>query len=244
MQIENEFYGTIRPKRVIHQGERPLHALRERGVEYVEVRLMDLDPFEPLGIGASTMEFLDVFLLHCLLSESPPDTPAEIAALGRNQHRTAARGREPGLRLERGGADVGLAEWGAQLLDECTPIATALDALDGGSRHAEALKSARATLQDPDSSPSARVLAAMTKDFDSSFAQFTRARSALTRDALLALPYPDQVQNRFTAMSLASRAEQRRIEAADTMPFEIYRQQYLSPERLTVSAARAATEHT
>ena len=244
LQIENEFYGTIRPKRVIFPGERPLHALRERGVEYVEVRCMDLDPFEPLGIGASTMEFLDVFLLHCLLSESPPDTPAEIAALGRNQHRTAARGREPGLRLERGGADVGLAEWGAQLLDECTPIATALDALDGGNRHADALKSARATLQDPDSSPSARVLAAMAKDFDSSFAQVTRARSALTRDALLALPYPDQVQDRFTAMSLASRAEQRRIETADTMPFELYRQQYLSPERLTVSAARAATEHT
>ena len=45
LQIENEFYGTIRPKRVIRPGERPLHALRERGVEYVEVRLMDLDPF-------------------------------------------------------------------------------------------------------------------------------------------------------------------------------------------------------
>ncbi|MDB5868281.1 MAG: glutamate-cysteine ligase, partial [Polaromonas sp.] len=54
LQIENEFYGTIRPKRVIRQGERPLHALRERGVEYIEVRLMDLDPFEPVGINAQT----------------------------------------------------------------------------------------------------------------------------------------------------------------------------------------------
>src|SRR5574343_1835406 len=62
LQIENEFYGTIRPKRVIRQGERPLHALRERGVEYVEVRCMDLDPFESLGINAQTMRFLDVFL--------------------------------------------------------------------------------------------------------------------------------------------------------------------------------------
>jgi glutamate--cysteine ligase len=91
LQIENEFYGTIRPKRVIRPGERPLHALRERGVEYVEVRCMDLDPFEPVGINAATMRFLDVFLLHCLLADSPPDTPEEIAALGRNQHRTAAR---------------------------------------------------------------------------------------------------------------------------------------------------------
>ena len=93
LQIENEFYGTIRPKRVIRPGERPLHALRERGVEYVEVRLMDLDPFVPVGIKAQTIRFLDVFLLHCLLAESRDDTPQEIAALGRNQHRTAAFGR-------------------------------------------------------------------------------------------------------------------------------------------------------
>ncbi len=102
LQIENEFYGTIRPKRVIRPGERPLHALRERGVEYVEVRLLDLNPFVATGITAQTMRFLDVFLLHCLLSDSPPDTPQEIAALGRNQHKTAAFGREPGLVLERG----------------------------------------------------------------------------------------------------------------------------------------------
>ena len=78
LQIENEFYSTIRPKRSIRPGERPLHALRERGVEYVEVRLMDLDPFEAVGINAQTMRLLDVLLLHCLLSDSPPDTPAEI----------------------------------------------------------------------------------------------------------------------------------------------------------------------
>lgn len=72
LQIENEFYGTIRPKRTVSRGERPLHALRERGVEYVEVRLMDLDPFEDVGIAAATMRMLDVFLLHCLQSDSPP----------------------------------------------------------------------------------------------------------------------------------------------------------------------------
>jgi glutamate--cysteine ligase len=94
LQIENEFYGTIRPKRVIFPGERPLHALRERGVEYIEVRLMDLNPFEPIGIDAMTLRFLDVFLLHCLLADSPPDTPSEIRELAQNQHLTAARGRQ------------------------------------------------------------------------------------------------------------------------------------------------------
>ena len=147
LQIENEFYSTIRPKRVIYPGERPLHALRERGVEYVEVRCMDLDPFVPVGIGAPTMRFLDVFLLHCLLSDSPRDTPHEIAALSRNQDRAAMRGREPGLKLERGDGDVALAEWGRQLVDECEPIATALDAVHGGDAYSEAWRTAHAAVR-------------------------------------------------------------------------------------------------
>ena len=232
LQIENEFYGTIRPKRVINPGERPLHALRERGVEYVEVRCMDLDPFEPVGINERTMRFLDIFLLHCLLSDSPPDTPQEIAALGRNQLRAAARGREPGLRLERGAGEVELAAWGAQLLDECAPAAAALDATHGGTHYAEALADARQVLAAPDRAPSARVLAAIEHDFDASYVGFVRAQSAQTRNALLALPYPTVLAQKFATMARASIEERRRIEAADTLTFEEFRQDYLSVERL------------
>ena len=232
LQIENEFYGTIRPKRVINPGERPLHALRERGVEYVEVRCMDLDPFEPVGINERTMRFLDIFLLHCLLSDSPPDTPQEIAALGRNQLRAAARGREPGLRLERGAGEVELAAWGAQLLDECAPAAAALDATHGGTHYAEALADARQVLAAPDRAPSARVLAAIEHDFDASYVGFVRAQSAQTRNALLALPYPTVLAQKFATMARASIEERRRIEASDRMTFEEFRQDYLSVERL------------
>ena len=240
LQIENEFYGTIRPKRVIFPGERPLHALRERGVEYVEVRCMDLDPFEPVGINAKTMSFLDVFLMHCLLSDSPPDTPAEIAALARNQQRAAARGRAPGLLLERGAGELSLVEWGTQLLRECEPIAEALDALDGGRKHREALLHAWTVIDDPDAAPSARVLATMASDFDSSYVAFTRAQSEQTKAALLALPYSDQLHNRFTKLAQSSIFEQHRIEVADSLPFELYRQQYLSVERLGLPGQRAA----
>jgi glutamate--cysteine ligase len=238
LQIENEFYGTIRPKRVIHSGERPLHALRERGVEYVEVRCMDLDPFEPVGIGARTMRFIDLFLLHCLLAESPPDTPDEIAALGRNQQRVAARGREPGLRLEHGDSAVTLAEWGGEILGAMAPIAQRLDALQGGSDYREALASAEAVLAAPETAPSGRVLAAMARDFDHSYVGFTCAQSLQTRQGLLTLPLSEMQQARFVAESKASVEAQRRIEASDTMPFEMYRQQYLSPERLGVPGKR------
>jgi glutamate--cysteine ligase len=232
LQIENEFYGTIRPKRVIFPGERPLHALRERGVEYVEVRCMDLDPFVPVGIAAPTMRFIDLFLLHCLLGDSPPDTPAEIAALARNQLRVAARGRENGLLLERGAEQVTVVRWGEQILDECTSIAAALDGVHGGRQYRDALHQAGEALRDPQRLPSARVLATMHEDFEDSYVRFTRAQSAQTRNTLLGLPWSAELQARFEALARASVEEQQRIEAADTMPFEIYRQAYLSPDRL------------
>jgi glutamate--cysteine ligase len=232
LQIENEFYGTIRPKRVIQAGERPLHALRERGVEYIEVRCMDLDPFVPIGIAAPTIRFLDVFLLHCLLADSPPDTPDEIAALGRNQHRTAAHGREPGLVLERRGASVSLQDWAAELMQEFEPLAQALDSAHGGSAHAAALAAAAASLRDPDTLPSARVLATLEQDFGGSYTAFIRAQSEQTRSQLLGLPWPAEQQLRAEAMAIESENRRLAIEDADAVDFETYRQDYLSARRL------------
>ena len=232
LQIENEFYGTIRPKRVIFPGERPLHALRERGVEYIEVRLMDLDPFEPVGINVQTMRFIDVFLLHCLLSDSPPDTPAEIAELKHNQHHTAARGREPGLTLRRAGGEVSLVEWGAEVVSQCAPIAAALDAAHGGNHYGEALAAARLGLLDSGTLPSARVLADMQQDFENSFVRFARAQSLKTQATLQSLPLSDGQLRRMEALSRESVDAQKKIEASDSLPFEQYRQQYVSEQRL------------
>lgn len=235
LQIENEFYGTIRPKRVIRSGERPLHALRERGVEYVEVRLMDLDPFETVGINATTMRFLDVFLLHCVLSDSVQDTPNEIAALARNQHLTAAQGREPGLKLDRNGEAVSLVDWGLTIIDECLPIARSIDAaLATGALHVEAVEAARRSLQHPDTLPSARVLRAMADEHENSFVRFVRTRSVQTRDALLAMPLTPEQADRQRRMVEDSVCAQREIEASDTTPFEEFRKQYVSAGRLVV----------
>ena len=238
LQIENEFYGTIRPKRVIKSGERPLHALRERGVEYIEVRCMDLDPFEPVGINAQTLRFLDVFLLHCLLQDSPPDTPAEIAELGRNQHHTAAHGREPGLRLERGGQAVLLADWAHELLAECVPIAQALDAAHHSTAQSEAysaaVAAAQAALARPSTLPSARVLAAIENDFDLRYTAFIRHQAEATRSQMLALPWPAEQQANFEAMAAVSWRRQQALEAEDTVDFETFRQHYVSAARLNV----------
>jgi len=234
LQIENEFYGTIRPKRVIRPGERPLHALRERGVEYVEVRLMDLDPFIPIGIAAGTLHFLDMYLMNCLLRDSPPDTSDELVAIVRNKQRVAARGREPGLRLIRGSQEVTLGEWGAEVLAECAPIAAALDAANATTGYGDAHASAVAALRDPDATPSARVLAAMARDHGNSYVSFVLAQSVAHRETLLRLPLPDDVAKRHARLAEESLATQREIESTDTLPFEAFRQKYLSPDSLNV----------
>ena len=235
LQIENEFYSTIRAKRVIRSGERPLHALRERGVEYIEVRLMDLDPFEPVGIGADTIRVLDAFLLHCLASDSPNDTPAEIASNARNQHAVAARGREPGLMLEHWqGGQRSLADWARDIMVSCAEQADALDAAHGGRAYRDALDRVAQRLAHPELCPSARMLAAMREGFDNSYVGFVRHQSDLTREALLGLPYPAALQQRFEQMAAQSLAEQARIEAADTLDFETFRRHYVSPERMAV----------
>jgi len=234
LQIENEFYSTIRPKRRIKRGERPLHALRERGVEYVEVRLMDLDPFVAIGIGAATMRFLDVFLLHCLLDDSPNDTPAEIAAIGRNQQAVALRGRDPGLVLYRGDEPVGLAEWGRQVIEECEPIAVALDRLHGGAAFRDALLSAGVVVANPSNAPSARVLHAMERNHGNSYVRFVLAESLLHAGSLRGLPLHPDARARFERLASESIEEQRRLEAADKVDFETFRRQYLSPELLKV----------
>ena len=193
---------------------------------------MDLDPFSPIGITAHTVRFLDIFLLHCLLSDSPPDTPQEIAAIGRNKQQVAARGREPGLCLERGNETVELREWSRQLLLECEPIAAALDAENGSSEYRSALSAAARVMADPESLPSARVLSAIRKRYEGSYFRFALEHSLEHRNVLLGEVLPADLESRFRHIADESLNLERRMEAEDALPFETYRQQYLSADSL------------
>jgi glutamate--cysteine ligase len=194
---------------------------------------MDLDPFVPIGITADTMRFLDVFLLHCLLCDSAPDTPEELSAVTENKLSVASRGREPGLRLVRDGEEMPFAEWAGEILADCGPIAAALDRANGGKAHRDALDAAIAALADPDSTPSARVLQTMKRDYDNSYVGFALAQSRAHRDTIMELPLAPEVAERFAQLARGSVEEQRRVEGSDSIPFEAFRQLYLAPIRLS-----------
>ena len=234
LQIENEFYSSVRPKRRIKRGERPLHALRQRGVEYVEVRLMDLDPFAPIGITPATCRFLDVFLLNCLLTESPLDTPAEILEVRQNQQTVAVRGREPGIRLQRNGGAMPFTDWANEILRQCQPLAAQIDETFGGAAYSEACDEMVKRIADANLTPSARVLHAMARNHDNSYVRFALIESTLHKAMLQHLELPREVRERFSRLAAESLQKQRELEGSDNVDFETFRQRYLAPDLLRV----------
>ncbi len=226
LQIENEFYAPIRPKRVTRSGESPRRALAERGVEYIEVRCLDLDPFEPIGIAAATARFLDAFLLCCLLQESPPSDAAGRRIARANLLAVVERGRDPALRLCRSdGTEVALRALGESLLADIAAAGEALDSAHHGEEYRASIAAQGERLRDPDATPSARVLAAV-RDHGDSFFRFAMERSRAHHAHFLARPLDTADQAGFARLARESLAGQAAIEAADTLPFERYLANY------------------
>ena len=221
LQIENEFYSTIRPKRVTHPGERPLHALAARGVQYVEVRCMDIDPFEPTGISLETARFLDAYLLACALDESPLLPSEACLESNANFGRVTKEGRRPGLALKRDGKDVSLHDWAGELFDKIGRAAATLDAVRGGDEHARALAAQREKLADPSLTPSARVLQAM-RDTRQSFLQFSLAQSERHAAQFLERPLDAAATAQFEALARQSLAEQSQLERDEVGSFDAF----------------------
>jgi glutamate--cysteine ligase len=221
IQIENEYYSTIRPKRVINTGERPIQALCNRGVQYIEVRCMDVDPFEPVGISVAAGRFLDAFLLFCALEESPTITPEQGAVYTENFARTVKEGRRPGLTLRNGDSEVPLPVWGAELLERIRPVAALLDSLRGDSVHAAAIAAQAAKLADPELTPSAKVLAALRAN-GKSFAAFGLAQSEKHAAYFRSHPPTAEEAAYFDNLAAISLAEQAEMEAAPQTNFDDY----------------------
>jgi glutamate--cysteine ligase len=189
-----------------------------------------------VGITAQTMCFLDILLLHCLLEDSPPDTPGELRAIARNKLVGAQEGRKPGVKLERRGQPVPLIDWGKEVVAACAPIAEELDATRGGAAYRDALAQSLSFLNNPETVPSARVLHAMARNHGNSHVRFTLAESLAHRGTLMGIPLKPEVEERFARLAEESVAKQKKIEAADHIDFETYRQRYLNPELLRAEA--------
>ncbi|MCJ7557250.1 MAG: glutamate--cysteine ligase [Gammaproteobacteria bacterium] len=228
LQIENEYYSLIRPKRVIESGQRPGCVLAKTGVQYVEVRALDLNVFDPAGVSETQMRFLEAMLLYCLLHESPPIEDAEYTELGVNQGRVAERGRQPGLELIRDGQDISLKTWAGELLEGISSVCKLLDQGFDKPLYMPALAAQQDTVRDPENTPSARVLREM-QERGESFLQFGSRWARRHGDYFHGLQRCDPGRvSQFVAEASASVARQRDIERKDSISFKQYLEEYFS----------------
>ena len=227
LQIENEYYSDIRPKRVAHSGEKPIHALQERGVEYIEVRNTDINPLLPLGIDQQQADFLDVFLVTCLLSDPAEISDEECQLISQNNDLVVNRGRKPGLRLTLHEQPITVADWGNIILDDVQKTAAVLDKVYLSERFTQAVEAQRDKLTDPSLTPSAQILARMQQQ-GLGYEAFALQQSRLHRQAITASRLSQEQQDYLQQMSASSMEEQARIEASDTLDFDDYLADYLA----------------
>ncbi|MGH8198268.1 MAG: glutamate--cysteine ligase [Steroidobacteraceae bacterium] len=219
LQIENEYYSFIRPKRVAFSGERPTRALLRGGVQYVEMRSLDVGAYDPVGVNQRKLCFLEAFAALCLLRDSPPLSYELSESFEANHVLVASRGREPGLALWTEHGPLVLADWAAEVLDQMQGICELLDAREASRPYAAALAFQRAKLADHAELPSARLLEEMRRQ-GMSFFELALWMSRMHRDYFRELypPNPGRLAE-FRAEAEHSLEEQRAVETADTLPF-------------------------
>lgn len=228
LQIENEYYSYIRPKRIARSGERPTKALSRAGVEYVEVRALDVSAFDPVGVNQNKLRFLEAFLALCLLRESAPIGAGEQDDLDANHQLVARRGREPNLMLRREGRDFRMIEWARELLESMQGLCEMLDHGEAARPYSTALEQQRAKIDDVERTPSARLLAEMHQTGET-FLQLALRMSKQHKDYFLGLYPPNESRlAEFAAEARESLEAQRRIEAADDADFDTYLAHYLA----------------
>ncbi|NCB60611.1 MAG: glutamate--cysteine ligase, partial [Gammaproteobacteria bacterium] len=226
LQLENELYAPIRPKRTPRSGERALVALERRGIDYIELRTLDINPFTPCGVELQQLRFLDLFLVWCLLRPSPVLDAAEIERNHYNMNQVALEGRRPGLQLRTAQGEIPLRVWSEQLFDELQLVAQLLDRAYGRVHYQLALQAQHDKLADPEKTLSAQVLAhLLAHDLDND--EFGRQQAELFRQQLLHASLQYWEANYFADEAQASLLKQAELEADDHLSFDDFLRHYL-----------------
>ena len=227
LQIENEYYSTIRPKQIVNPFEKPSHALLRRGVQYVELRSIDVNAYDPLGISERQLRFLEAFLVFCLLHESPPIDAQERKDIDHNELSAAHQGRDPHLMLNRNGKKVHLKNWAAEIIEAMTGVCALLDDGHQDNPYSSSLTVQAEKIKDPDRTPSARMLAEMREQGEGFF--HFALRMSQQHQAYFQGLTPDPVQeNKLTQQAEQSWAHQHELETTEKEPFSAYLQRYFS----------------
>lgn len=226
LQIENEYYSDIRPKRVTQSGEKPIAALRDRGVEYIEVRILDINPFLAEGISCQQIRFLDAFLLYCLFSQCPEQSDTRCEEIRANQRNVILRGRDPSLTMERGGQQVPFTEAATELLDAIMQTAEVLDSAHDSFEYSSAVYAQQAKVNDPSLTPSGQVMELV--EAGTGFIDIAKEQAMKHQIHFASLPANAEFNQHLEKLATDSLAQQASIEASDELSFDDFLERYNS----------------
>ncbi|MCW8832107.1 MAG: glutamate--cysteine ligase, partial [Colwellia sp.] len=232
LQIENELYAPIRPKQVIKSGEKPSQALRERGVEYIEVRALDVNPFADTGISIEQIHFLDIFLTYCAFIDNKEFDCDSQQYHENNMNDVVMRGRDPELLLSDANCqgEVSLKsvkEWGNELFDNMAQVAQLLDSAYKTDDYVKAIARERAKINDASKTPSAQILSIII-DEGQSLSKYSLDKAAEYRHQALTRDYQFYSEQYFNSASEKSHQAQREIEASDELSFDDFLGNYFN----------------
>jgi len=224
LQIANEYYSSVRPKPILYSNDRPLRALNNNGVGYIEIRSLDINPLLEVGIDKRQIEFLETFLLFCLLEDSPAISSSELVEIDSNALLVAHQGRKPGLILSHVGEEVTLADWGESLFEkikQCSKLQS--------DAHQESVESISIRIKDPDLTPSAIMLNEM-KHQEKGFFEFTDQYSRQYKTQNQQKAFDNDYFLRLDELAISSIKEQLEVESNDVLDFDHFLEQYFEDD--------------
>ena len=227
LQIENEYYSTIRPKQVLQGLEKPVLALARRGVQYIELRSLDVNAYDPLGVSAEQLDFLEAFLLFCLFQDSPPVSVQEQREIDQNQGGVAHRGRDPSLYLLREGREIKLGQWAGELCRAMSGVCELLDGDDSAKPYSHAMHLQLEKVDDPGYTPSARMLEEMRENSEGFF-HFAQRLSQQHHSHFNNVSMSSERASFFRDQAARSLAEQARLESLPQVSFEQFLRDYFA----------------
>jgi glutamate--cysteine ligase len=225
LQIENEYYSTIRPKPNKASKLRPLTALSHDGVDYVEVRTLDLNSADPVGVNQAELRFLESLLVYCLLAASPQIDDDEQREIDERDLTVAREGRRPGLAFHDHGRQRPLRDAGLALLDGVRGVAELLDVDAQG--YVAAIEAAAEALHEPERTPSAALLAALQSE-QASFPEYTLALAREHAEYFRAFTLTPERERMLEDVARRSLADAEALVGRDPRSFEDYLSAYFS----------------
>ncbi|MCL4130029.1 UNVERIFIED_CONTAM: hypothetical protein GTU68_037124 [Idotea baltica] len=230
LQIENEYYSSVRPKQIPEKGEMPLLALKREGIRYLELRSVDVNVFDPAGMHVEQLAMLEMLMVFAWLADSPPLMPDEMDANKHNVQTVAHRGREAGLKLKYRNQSIMLVDWGQRILSSLEPIAQWMDSCNCANGvenlYQTSLQQQMNKLNDPSLTPSARVVDEL--DQHGSFFSMAMAHSSAHKEALITQATNEALQARLAQSVPDSIAAQKELEANCEGSFEDFLSNYFS----------------